>query len=526
MSLLIIGFGGTGAKMVQSFVMLAASGALKLAQPVKILLVDQDRGNGNTQRTAETIESYRAARRLIAADPGAVRPFNVDIQIYSEIIWQPLMDASATLGRTFRHNDSAADPDLTTRLLDVLYTREQLLETTLDKGFRGNPNIGAPVFADRLRFDAEPWRTVDSDLAAGIASGSATVVLCGSIFGGTGAAGIPSTCKVLRQRLKQVHRDGANNQPPRTRLVLNLAMPYFSIREEQNAGLQADGAHFLANSKSALQYYFDAHYLDFCDAMYLLGEQDPAPIDVAKVGDAGQRNAAHPLELFAACNIAAAFNAPKFNADFILTQRTARETYAWDDLPLNGDAAHYPAGYVRARIGAFARMCFALEAAAPALDTYKASERLGDHAWLLNYFPRSASLNSDELKQLRHMAKLFLVWAGELELSADSMSSKVQKYGAEWFDPQPIVAGSPRNLSVALTPIDPEKLSGLVRPVRSEERYSYRTLHHDLQRKPAAAVKPGLAGFVCDLYRESGKTLTGFAGSPSETDQAEGATHA
>ncbi len=516
MSSIVVGFGGTGAKMVQSFVLLAASGALKLARPVKVLLVDQDKGNGNTQRTAELIDLYLKLQKMVekVAD---TRPFNVKLEVYSDIVWQPLRQTDITMGKFFRHTEDAGREDIASLLLDVLYTREELTRTTLGEGFRGHPSLGAPIFAETLDFSADPWHRLWQDIEQGVNGPGATVVLCGSIFGGTGAAGIPSTCKLLRERLDKLGAAGK-----RGRIVLNLALPYFTIREKQGAGLQANGKHFAANSKAALEYYHDARYLEFCDEIYLTGENDPAPIELASLGGKTQRNASHPLELFAACNVAHAVREGRAHG-LVLTQRALPKTYQWSDLPLNDDTAVYGQGYVRARLGAFARTCYAMQSMRFALDGYKANAAVGDLAWLLDYFPDTKQLNAEDIKLVQRFSQLFLEWVGELELSAASIVNDEKPYSAEWFNADHLVNGSPADMSVHLKPINPDLMSTILLPSLQEERYSFRQLHHDLQRKPAGSARPGIAGLICDVYAAAGKTLPAFAAQAVNTT---GGTHA
>ena len=101
MSLIVIGFGGTGAKIVQSFIMMAGAGALKISRQVKILLVDQDRGNGNTTSADEAFKAYRDLRAMLHQGGDSVRPFSVDLQPCFDGIWQPLTNDRATLRSTF-----------------------------------------------------------------------------------------------------------------------------------------------------------------------------------------------------------------------------------------------------------------------------------------------------------------------------------------------------------------------------------------------------------------------------------------
>jgi len=505
MSLIVIGFGGTGAKMVQALLMMGAAGALRLPRPVKILLVDQDRGNGNTLRTVETLETYRAVRQILTDNDDPIRPYNVDFDVYSDLVWQPLKRANECLGARFGYDGISHERDMSSRLLELLYSPAQINEP-LNKGFLGNPNIGAPVFADTIDFEDQPWKDLDQDIATGLNTGGTRIVLCGSVFGGTGAAGIPNTAKILRHRLREHHNDPDHE---RAKIILNLAMPYFTIREVDGATLQAAGQNFLPNCKAALQYYHEQKYLDFCDALYVLGEADMAPIDLSFAGDREQKNSAHPIELFAACNIFDALVSEDLDSKFILCRRARKEEYSWRDIPLR--APLDLRDFVRARMGAFARFSFALLCVKPGLINFQQQGVLGDNGWLTDYFQNNRDLDLSKLAKIEKLSRMFLEWAGEMQLTAASMADKHNVYRAEWFDHQQIVDGDPRRLNVHLKEIsDQNGLEKLVLPRTREEFYSYRNLHSYLTK--LKNTKTGFSGLVNGFYQGCGQSLVGFSG--------------
>lgn len=507
MSLIVIGFGGTGAKIVQSFLMMGASGALRLPRQVKVLLVDQDRGNGNTLRTVETLETYRVVKQILTDNDDPVRPFSVDFQVYSDLVWQPLRRTKETLGGRFGYDPITHDRDLNSRLLELLYSEKQINEP-LDKGFLGNPNIGAPVFADTINFDEQPWKDLDQDMGAGLNTGGTRIVLCGSVFGGTGAAGIPNTAKLLRHRLREKHNDPDHEK---AKIVLNLAMPYFTIREVDGAAVQADGKNFLPNCKAALQYYHDQKYLEFCDALYVLGEADMAPIEASFLGDREQKNAAHPLELFAACNIFDALVSDDLDSKFILCRRARKEEYKWTDIPLR-DSLVDQRDFVRARMGAFARLSYALLCAKPGLLNFQRNGAVGDNGWITDYFHSNHDLDVGQFAKIEKFCRMYLEWAGEMQLSAASMSSKHSTYRAEWFDHQQIVEGDPRKLNVRLKDIsDLNGLAKLVLPQVRQESCSYRDLHTYLNK--LKSTKTGFSGLINGFYHGCGQNLNGFWGA-------------
>ena len=505
MSDIVIGFGGTGAKIVQAFLMMGASSALKLHRPVKVLLIDQDKSNGNTVRTIETLETYQKVAALtVRSGNGMPGPLGTAFEAYSGIVWQPLSRLNQALGPYFEYDPNSPTRDLNSQLMEILYDRPQI-SAPLDEGFLGNPNMGAPVFAETIDFSEQPWKRLDEDMGKGQSEGGTRIVLCGSVFGGTGASGIPNVAKILRQRLQDHHASQSQ-----AKIILNLAMPYFSIRQVEGAAVQATGKDFLPNAKAALQYYDEQKYLDFCDAMYILGEADMAPIEVSKLGGRLQRNCAHPLELFAACNIYDALStrdAAKLASKIILTNRAEQFKYTWGDLPVEDSNTDF----IRARMGAFARCCFAFLCYREGLTNYSQSGAAGMNEWMRYYFPKQQDIHSSDIEAMTTLATLYLEWAGELQLTAHSMPNG---YTAEWFDAQPLVHGEASKLDVHLNPITPKSAPNLQRvllPVRSDERLSERELHSLLlNAHKGRDVPTGLGGFLNTLYASCGNSLKGF----------------
>ena len=90
-------------------------------------------------------------------------------------------------------------------LYKALYTKKERT-TLLNEGFRGHPSIGAAVIAKKINLsdgnytiEGEVWswlkNRVNEDVKTGL---TARIFLVGSIFGGTGAAGLPTVAKLLR----------------------------------------------------------------------------------------------------------------------------------------------------------------------------------------------------------------------------------------------------------------------------------------------------------------------------------------
>jgi hypothetical protein len=206
MSVYFIAIGGTGAKIAQAVVNLASAGLLiaKNSTPDKnclhVFFVDPDKGNGNLQKTGEAINLYQECYQLLGIDqqrlwlPTKIEPERQPNKwsIISEL-------EQKTLGGLFNYSPSDQTPSR--YLFDVLYTKYEITEN-LDVGFKGRPAIGA-AFISKLSQDTsnqETWKNLRDRIKN---DPQPRIILCGSIFGGTGAAGLPTIGRLLKNELKE-----------------------------------------------------------------------------------------------------------------------------------------------------------------------------------------------------------------------------------------------------------------------------------------------------------------------------------
>lgn len=200
-------------------------------------------------------------------------------------------DRSATEHEKFREHigyDQLAGETLgTAKLLTSLYDESKRSDTELNLdmtvGFKGNPNIGSVVFhtinntdefaAFRARFQPE--------------SGD-KVVIIGSLFGGTGASGIPEIVKAI---------DGMKND---AKIATILVLPYFAPMERKDGAIQA--SRFNSKTKAALNFYKDSGLMEKIDKIYYVGDPYPTVIPYSE-GGKDQINNANFVELIAAMMI-------------------------------------------------------------------------------------------------------------------------------------------------------------------------------------------------------------------------------
>ena len=347
----LIGIGGTGARVVESVVHCCAAGFGPAE--LTIFLVDPDEGNGNLSRTKTLVAQYQRARDALAERAGEdVRLFGTQIHTPDPFVWGIFSDQNMSLGKYINHELAAKSSPEMAQLMEVLFSREELA-TPLNEGFRGHPSIGAVVMANTPD-DVEPWQSFWNDVDASQTEHAVRVFLVGSIFGGTGAAGVPTFG--APGMLKWDHRAAltaatARPEDRESKVFLGaaLVLPYFSVDlsdvPADRAELFVTPTDFPIATKAALQYYDekDASGKLAFDQVYLLGDSLPQPVGGFSPGNKGQENRPHYVEVAAAL---AAFDffrqdpvsdGVKDGPRFFATSRDTSEV-DWRALPVTRDA--------------------------------------------------------------------------------------------------------------------------------------------------------------------------------------------
>jgi len=329
MSSYVVGIGGTGAKCVEALTHVCASGAGP-AGNMYALFVDPDSANGNLSRAEQTLKTYVRCQQL---GVGESKLWGTPIQVAEPMTWSPFQATQATdLDRLFGYYQLTLSDPAAANLFDVLYSPAEKRQP-LTQGFRGHPSIGAAVMAKQVDLgNAEPWHTFGESLKRDVSNPNPTrILLIGSVFGGTGAAGIPTIARLIRDAC-------THGQVPNVEFGAVLALPYFNfLPVPESEGLSADPRSFLANTRAALQYYYNRQYLDLFSSVWVMGEQSSSQMN-ASVGSNTQRNRPHFLELYAASAAVSFFEglagngAPGTHAYFVIGRHDESQL-TWEDLP-------------------------------------------------------------------------------------------------------------------------------------------------------------------------------------------------
>jgi hypothetical protein len=333
MSIFAIGIGGSGGKCLEALTHLHACGILKNDNTTVRLctfLVEPDQKSTLLARAETAIERYQKMRTLLREKTQVFA--RGDLHHYGT--WSPLSSASVglSLDQVFPKAVLRTQAGGLADLFDSLFSPEEQ-GAVLDVGFRGRPAIGAAVISrvNPLATEDQPgeWKQMLNDIKMEVFSGEAPIIhLFGSVFGGTGASGVPSLAQMLKSWLKQ---QGLHS----VRVNASLLLPYFGFEGfgQEDTGVDAVTGNFLLNTEAALRY-LSIKGTSCLDNVYLIGSDSKANYRFS-VGGRSQINAAHVVELLAGLGMLHSLKQGAENGFAYVLSRAGQNRISWNDIPDN-----------------------------------------------------------------------------------------------------------------------------------------------------------------------------------------------
>ncbi len=295
-SCFLILLGGTGAKCGEIFLHMCANGCFN-AEDVTILFIDSDSQNGNARYFKQLHQYYEQCRDAYRIDgkniPYFFRPKVILLEEdpVGKGIERFRDQAAAAGGASDR---SAID------LMKALYSKEEM-DMKISEGFFAHPNVGAAVFAANMeKIMEELLRRMESEKRM---AHKIKVFILGSVFGGTGAASLPTIARYLRKTLFSE----SDNKLVREQMKVGgcMMLPYFLFtRKDENGNpigetnLSVEADKFATKTRSALEYYRDEDGI--FDELYILGHDGEDIRGKYSTEGSDQRNLPHIAELYAA----------------------------------------------------------------------------------------------------------------------------------------------------------------------------------------------------------------------------------
>lgn len=285
--LYIFGIGGTGSRVLRSLTMMLASGVKFGADEIVPIIIDPDGSNADLTRTVQLMDDYRAVQKhLNFAGNNQNKFFKTKI---NRTLQNYTLHIKDTNDKTFKEFVGYSEMSKANKALTRMLFSDRNLNSSMEVGFKGNPNIGSVVLnqlAHSEEFD---------NFANSFAQGD-KIFIISSIFGGTGASGFPLLLKTLRFD-KKIPNFNLINQSEIGALTV---LPYFKVKKDDNS--EIDSSTFVSKAKSALAYYEKNIGTNGVNALYFLGDEVGGMYDNHE-GGADQNNDAHLVEFLGATAI-------------------------------------------------------------------------------------------------------------------------------------------------------------------------------------------------------------------------------
>lgn len=353
----LIAVGGTGSRCMQSVIHLAAAGLFQ--EPMHVLIIDPDQNNGDSVKTRTLVTNYHALhlasqsrqaekkRRVVGWEklplPHLFQSgMNVtvgEVNTQQSIFWHNPNPAQRRFGEVIQYQEQK---DEFKKFLDLFYEPNDL-EMVLDVGYRGRTNVGAVALKQDLENTASipgvGLREFLEKLNIDLQAKEARIFVMGSVFGGTGAAGLPTIPQLIANLPTDVMA-----QDNRARLRYGCAMmtPYFSFPKGNgvSSGPGTDSARHAVATQAALLHY--AHVPPGYQHVYFIGAPSRPQTNSRNVtGGQNQTNDSHYAELVAALAAWQFFALPQISvtdrqlhfADSV--QHKIDVGVNWNSLPVN-----------------------------------------------------------------------------------------------------------------------------------------------------------------------------------------------
>ena len=353
----VVGIGGSGIRVLRAIIHNCAAGIIDV-EKINILAIDADSESIVWETLQQEYEAYNKMRDVMLIKNESSNLFHTKIELLNkkEIL------SPVEYEKNCRNLEmSLASNDELERIMKFFYTKEER-EKDLKEGFFARPAIGCVFFSN---FKDKIFNTFLEKVEYDIEQGKRTnVVLIGSIFGGTGASGIPTIIKLIEERIQNSTK---RNVPHNAIEYLNMGavfmLPYFKASNcsEENAMIKMQ--NFWNTSKEAMEYFFEEKYLvpnkyqgsRSLQRLHLVGKEELDIVNFYAEGGKKQENKPHIAEEYGALAVRDFFretSKENFDDQLKIMYWKVEKEIDWESLYFEKDNAEKS---VRNRMGELAQ---------------------------------------------------------------------------------------------------------------------------------------------------------------------------
>lgn len=161
--LYIFAIGGTGSRVLRSLTMMLASGVKLGVDTIVPIIIDPDTANADLTRTVTLMNDYTSLNRTQKFSSGSEsRFFKTSIEKRQKDYTLPFDNIGGVSFESFLSVDSMDREDQA--LVRMLFSQKNL-ESQMDVGFKGNPNIGSVVL--NQIFDSDEFNAIANSFSDG-----------------------------------------------------------------------------------------------------------------------------------------------------------------------------------------------------------------------------------------------------------------------------------------------------------------------------------------------------------------------
>ena len=241
--LYVFAIGGTGSRVLRSLTMMLAAGVKPGVDTIVPIIIDPDIANADLTRTVTLLNEYSVLNKTQKFSAGSQsRFFRTIIDKKQKDYTLPFDNIGGVSFESYLGLDAMDREDQA--LVRMLFSQKNL-DSQMDVGFKGNPNIGSVVL--NQIFDSDEFNSIANSFSAGD-----KIFIISSIFGGTGASGFPMLLKSLRTSDKFTNNDIIN----KSIIGAVTILPYFKVDgNSTDDSKEIKSGTFISKAKSALSYY-------------------------------------------------------------------------------------------------------------------------------------------------------------------------------------------------------------------------------------------------------------------------------
>ena len=298
--LFVFGIGGTGSRVIKSLTYLLASGIDINVSKIIPIIIDPDEANGDVNRTIALLKDYCSIRNDINNN-SEKSFFNTEILEITQNFKLNIRNSN----KKFKEYIDYASLDESNKALASMLFSDDNLESHMEVGFKGNPNIGSVVLNQFQQSD--DFKIFSKEFVQGD-----KIFIISSIFGGTGAAGFPLLLKNIRSSDHNLTSSELFKTAPIGAITV---LPYFNLKHKEESAI--DNSTFISKTKAALAYY--EHNItdnNLINTLYYIGDNSSKSYENNE-GSFAQKNDAHFIELISALAIVDFANEDNYSMNIV-----------------------------------------------------------------------------------------------------------------------------------------------------------------------------------------------------------------